>query len=84
MDDMQLRKDNDYHAFSLMICSENTKLSEYKSMRPDFLEGLYLIKLDNTEDTKFKHQIFSKNEDLYASDILIEYLSKINLNVIKK
>ena len=81
VDDMRLRCDDEFQAFSILICSQQTKLNEYYSQKQ--ADGLHLVTLISKPDEKFTGQIFMKNQDLFASDLLIDYLSKENLKFIQ-
>jgi len=45
---MKLRKDDNYESFSLIICSDATRLIEYEALKPEEIEGMKLIKIGKT------------------------------------
>lgn len=78
---MKLRCDEDFEAFAILICSETTKLNEYYSQKQ--VDELSLVTLIAKPDEKFTGQIFMKNDNLFASDLILDYLSKENLKFIQ-
>lgn len=64
-----------------MICSESTKLGEYNSQQQN--QKLSLVKLIKNNDEKFVQHVFLMNDNIYASDLLMEYLNKQNVEIIK-
>jgi hypothetical protein len=42
-----------------------------------------LVKLERDDDPNFVRQVFLQDESLYASDLLVEYLSKANFQRIE-
>jgi hypothetical protein len=77
VDDLNLRCDDAFKAYGLLVCSDETKLDEYKSQTQS--SKLYLIKLDKVPQEAFVQKIFHSDPELYASDLLVDYLNEQNL-----
>ena len=86
-----------HDAFGLIVCTEYTKLDQYNEGIKNNLwnfgainfekakNRLLLVKLNKTfGDSHFLEQVMKKNKNMLEDDILVEYLSSDNLNLIKE
>ena len=81
---MNLRCDDEFESFGLLICSQETKLFEYKSKPQP--ENLHLIVLErhDDKDESYIQETFMQNENLYKDDLIIDYMSRYNYHLIKE
>jgi hypothetical protein len=81
---MNLRCDTEFESFGLLICSQETKLFEYESKPQP--ESLYLIKLERhmEKDESFIQEVFMQDENLYKDDLVLDYMSRTNMNIVKQ
>ena len=83
---MNLRCDDHFDALSLLICSKTTKLNEWNSFKhqPTYKNISLIVLKDDIQDEHLTRQVFSRDENLFQTDLRMEYLSADNVGIIKE